>query len=374
MLQTTAHSQHINDKLDPLTLSNGSRVTSEAVWMHERRPELLNLFRDNIYGRTPDQSDTHVSFEVRDVTPGVMDGTATRKQVTIHYTGPRGKGSFDLLLFVPTHVKKPVPTFLLACNRQNRDILDPTRAVKSPFWPAEQIIARGYAAAAFYLTQVAPDEDDNFKRGVYTIYDGNRKPNSWGALAAWAWGCSRVMDYLQTDPDIDHHRVALVGHSRGGKTALWCGAQDERFAMVVSNESGLAGAAYTRNKQGEQIPHIIEHFPYWFCDNYKQYANAPDTLPVDQHELIALIAPRLVYVESAIEDTWSDPHAEFLSCVKASPVYELFNLKGLASDTFPNLEAPIHGGRIGYHVRRGTHDLTEYDWEQFMTFADIHMK
>ncbi|MCW3058748.1 MAG: acetylxylan esterase [Capsulimonas sp.] len=370
---TSAQSQSVTRSLDPLALSNGERVTSKSVWLSKRRPELLNLFRTHLYGRMPTQPGAAVTFEVREVTPGVMGGAATRKHVRIHYAGLRGKGRIDLLLFVPTHAKKPAPVFLLACHRSRRNI-DPSRAVKSSFWPAERIVERGYTAAVFMITQVAPDRNDGFKSGIYKIDGTQRGPDAWGAIAAWAWGCSRVMDYLQTDPDLDRHRVALVGHSRGGKVALWCGAEDQRFAMIVSNESGLAGAAVTRGKQGEQIPHIIEHFSYWFCDNYKQYADKPDALPVDQHELIALIAPRLVYVASASDDTWSDPHAEFLACVQASPVYELFQLRGLASDTFPAINAPILDGRIGYHVRSGNHELTKYDWDQFMTYADIHMK
>jgi pimeloyl-ACP methyl ester carboxylesterase len=263
---------------------------------------------------------------------------------------------------------------VLICNRGAENI-DPTRKNKSPFWPAEQIVARGYAAAAFLNTDLDPDYHDGFTNGVHRLFDpAKRKPDAWGTIAAWAWGASRVMDYLETERDVDSRRVALVGHSRGGKTALWAGAEDERFAMVVSNESGSTGAAVARGKKGEHIRDINQKFPHWFCANYKQFNDREYELPVDQHMLAALILPRLLYIASANLDAWSDPRSEFLAAVHAGPVCELLGIKGLATTTFPQPESPIHDGRIGYHLRTGKHDLTEYDWGQFMDFADRHLR
>ncbi|HMJ90218.1 MAG TPA: prolyl oligopeptidase family serine peptidase, partial [Candidatus Acidoferrum sp.] len=221
---------------------------------------------------------------------------------------------------------------------------------------------------------VALDKTNSFESGVHAIFtaSGARKVDSWGTIAAWAWGASRCLDYLETDRALDAKHVAVVGHSRGGKTSLWAAGEDERFAMAVSNESGSTGAAIARNKQGEQIANINKGFPYWFCANYKKFNGREDELPVDQHELLALIAPRLLYVASAIDDKWSDPNNEFLATVHATPVYELLGRKGIGATEFPKLDAPIQTGDIAYHVRTGKHNLTAYDWNSFMDFADKH--
>jgi hypothetical protein len=359
---------------DVLTTQGGQKVTTSQQWTTQRRPEVLELFRQHVYGRAPVERPAALKFEPS-LTPNMMNGTATRKLVNISYEGRGGKGTIRLILFVPNAVKKPVPCFLLINNR-GVDNIDPTREKKSPFWPAEQIVARGYAAATFWNGDVAPDEKDSFKEGAHGIFDppGERAADAWGTIAAWSWGASRALDYLQTDSDIDGARVAVVGHSRGGKAALWAGAQDERFAMVVSNDSGSTGAAIARGKQGETIKDINTKFPHWFNQNYKRYDERENELPVDQHMLAALVAPRPLYIASASEDVWADPQAEYLSGVEAAPVYQLFGLTGLKAGAFPKPETPLHSGKIGYHLRTGKHDLTEYDWQQFMSFADKHLK
>lgn len=355
---------------DPLTTTAGARVISSAEWP-KRRAELLELFRENIYGRMPVGRPDSLKFDVFDVATNAMDGKATRKQVKISFRGPGGEGAIKLVLFTPNAATQPAPCFLLICNRSVTNI-DPTRQMKSDFWPAEQIVARGYAAAAFFNGDVAADKANSFETGVHAIFTppGTRKPDSWGTIAAWAWGASRCLDYLVTDRQVDGKRVAVVGHSRGGKTALWAAAEDERFAMAVSNESGSTGAAIARQKEGEQIANINKSFPFWFNANYRKFDGREEELPIDQHELLALVAPRLLYVGSAIEDKWSDPKNEFLATVHASPVYELLGRKGIGATEFPKLDAPIQLGDIAYHVRTGKHNLTAYDWNCFMDFTD----
>src|SRR5215207_4176990 len=302
---------------DPLLTKSGAKVDSADAWFKTRRPEVLELFRETIYGRAPVGRPADLAFQVFDSAADAMDGKATRKQVKISYRGPGGEGAIKLVLFIPNDAPKPAPCLLLICNRPITNI-DPTRATKSPFWPAEAMVARGYAAAAFFNGDIVPDKHDGFKSGVFAIFDkAPRPPDAWGAIAAWAWGASRVLDYLETDPAIDAKRVAVVGHSRGGKTALWAGAEDERFAMVVSNCSGCTGASLARRRQpkAETIKVINKSFPHWFCANYKQYDDREDELPVDQHMLLALIAPRLLCIGSASEDLWADPEGEFLSAV-----------------------------------------------------------
>jgi hypothetical protein len=362
---------------DLLTTTNGQPVTSAAMWQKVRRPEILELFRTHVYGRTSVGRPESLKLETLESVKGAMDGTAVRKQVRISYRGPGGEGAINLVLFVPERVK-PAPCFLLICNRGATNI-DPTRAIKSPFWPAEQMIARGYAAAAFLNADVDPDFDDGFTNGVHGIFDPRavkRAPDAWGTIAAWAWGASRVMDYLVSDPDIDAGRVAVIGHSRGGKTALWAGAEDERFAFVISNDSGCGGAALARRRQpkAETIQAINKAFPHWFCLNYRRYSGREDDLPVDQHMLAALIAPRLLCIASASEDLWADPEGEFLSGKAAGRVYQLFGLEGLKADRQPPVDSPRQEGSIGYHLRTGPHGLTEYDWKCYMDFADRHLK
>jgi len=361
---------------DPLVTQDGRNITTAKEWQTIRRPELLELFRKYEYGRAPVQRPADLHFENLEVTKGMMDGKATRKRVDAVFSGPHGEGRIRYLMFLPENAPGPAPAFVLIGHR-DPDNYDPDREKRVPFWPAEEIIDRGYATVTFFVGDVDPDDYDEFKNGVHGIFDqytGERPGDAWGTIAAWAWGASRAMDYIETDPDFDKTKIAVLGHSRGGKTALWCGAEDERFALTISNDSGCSGAAISRRPIGETVKQINDRFPHWFCSNFRAFNDNEDAQPFDQHELIALMAPRLVYVASASEDEWADPVGEFLSCVHASPVYALFGLTGIESTEFPKPDTPLHAGHIGYHLRTGKHDLTEYDWARYMDFADKHWK
>ncbi|HVO11068.1 MAG TPA: acetylxylan esterase [Vicinamibacteria bacterium] len=383
---------------DPLLLRDGGRVKDASAWRRLRRPELLELFRADVYGRTPEAA-VSVRSEVRSVADA-FGGRAVRRQVTLHF-GAAADGPFlDLLVYVPRAAGGRRPAFLGLNFRGNQAVSsDPgialarswladgqgvvdhrateaARGTEASRWPVERILERGYALATAYYGDLDPDFDDGFRNGVHPLFyrPGQTRPApyEWGSIGAWAWGLSRALDFLETLPEVDARRVAIIGHSRLGKTALWAGAQDERFALVVSNDSGEGGAALSRRNYGETIKDLNREFPHWFCANYRRFDEDVSALPVDQHELLSLIAPRPLYVASATEDRWADPLGEFLAAKAAEPVYRLFGLAGLGVDRQPPPDTPV-GGTIGYHLRTGPHDLTPWDWERYLDFADRHL-
>jgi hypothetical protein len=344
---------------------------SRQAWK-ARRAEILEQFRANVYGRRPGKPQ-QLTFETIEEHASAMNGAATLKRVAVHSTQDGRTHRFDLTIFIPNAVRGRVPIFLLINNRAP-NLADPTRAERSGFWPAETLVSRGYAIAVFQYGDLAPDNAGKFREGVIRLFEGtatgDRQPDAWAALAAWGWGASRAMDYFETDPRIDARRVAIVGHSRGGKAALWAGAEDERFALTISNESGEGGAALTRRNFGETLERITTSFPHWFAPRCQTFAGKEASLPVDQHMLIALLAPRAVYVASADEDLWADPRGEFLALSHASPVYALFGERPIRPDEMPPLDRPLVAGRRAYHVRSGVHDLKLFDWERYADFAD----
>jgi len=356
---------------DPLTTEDGRTIDSAEAWMNIRRPEVLELFRDQVYGRRPGPPD-ELTFETIEEDAEAMGGDATLRRIAVRSRVENREHTFELIVFIPNDAQRPVPLFLLMNNRGPQNT-DATREERSGFWPAEEVIERGYGIAALQVRDLAPDSADRYTAGVIAMFEGerdDRPADAWMGLAAWGWGASRAMDYFETDEAIDASQIGLVGHSRGGKASLWAGAEDERFAMVVSNNSGCGGAAISRRRVGERLSQINNRFPHWFAENFSQYNGREHDLPLDQHMLIALIAPRVVYVASAGEDIWADPRGEFLSLAHASPVYGLFNHDAIDPEQMPPLDTPIHAGPRGYHIRSGRHNLTPYDWHRFMDLAD----
>jgi hypothetical protein len=342
---------------DPLVASDGIRVTKET-WP-TRRAEVLELFRTHVYGRAPIDKPSGLEFKSIDEDASELNGRVTRRLVEISFDTPHaGRFKFPVQLYIPNAATRPVPAVVLL---QFQGLSDPAIPL---------VINRGFALAILDRTGLAADDKETYRDGVINAFSGSGPlaADAWRAIAAWAWGASRVFDYLETEPAIDRHRIGVAGHSRMGKTALWAGASDERFTAVLSNNSGCGGAALARRAFGETVGRINTAFPHWFCENHHRYNDREAELPVDQHMLIALIAPRAVYVTSADEDLWADPRGEFLSCLHADPVYQLLGVRGLGVQQMPPLDRPITGGHIGYHIRRGRHALTEDDWQKFLDF------
>lgn len=378
---------------DPLKFADGRAVKSAAEWRKQRRPEILRLFEQQVYGKTP--AAREIEYEVTSRDRNALGGTATRDQVTVWMTGSRQGPAMKLLIYKPNKRSGPVPVFLgpnFGGNQsvnsdpgidmskswmrpgkgvENHRATEATRGAGASRWHVEKVLARGFATATLYYGDIFPDHNDGRPDSIIPHFQKEPAPDDWNAIGAWAYGLSRALDYIEKDKDLDAKRVALHGHSRLGKTALWAGAQDERFAIVISNDSGEGGASLARRTYGETVERINTSFPHWFNANFKQYNQRVAELPVDQHMLIALIAPRPVYVASAVEDKWADPRGEFLAALGADPVYRLLGTDGLAVKEMPGIHQPVVS-RIGHHIRAGVHDVTEYDWEQFMNFADHH--
>jgi hypothetical protein len=356
-----------------LTSKEGAKINSIELWNSIRRPEIMELFRENVFGRIP-ATKYKETFKVISNDSNAVEGKATQKQIEINIESGGKSLSFSLLLFTPNNVKQPAPVFLLIdpwFDIKN----NPHWKQKGEYWPVEEAIKRGYGMAVFDAAQLDPDNFDNFKNGIHSILDQNPRPaDAWGTLAAWSWGSSRCMDYLVTDKNVAPDKVAVVGHSRAGKTALWAGAEDTRFAMVVSNESGAGGAALARRRFGETVARLNSSFPHWYCSNYSKYSNHEDELPVDMHMLLALIAPRSLYVDCADEDLWGDPKGTYLSLWNALPVFKLLGFNSDFPENMPELNKQTINGNVGFHIREGAHNLLLKDWSWFMDFADKNLK
>ncbi|WP_347158072.1 InlB B-repeat-containing protein [Pontibacter chitinilyticus] len=385
---------------DPLLLPDGQSITTSLQWTEQGRPRTLKLFKDNVYGQYPGKP-AGMHFRVNSVDRSALNGLATRKQVTIFFSAAADAPSMEVLLYLPNNVAGPVPAFAglnfygnqcvstdpgititsrWVMNNSTYGITDhkateSSRGIQASRWPVEELLKQGFALVTAYYGDLEPDYSDGWKTGVRTTLQSSLgiTSSNWAAIGTWAWGLSRMMDYIETEPAINAAQVAVTGHSRLGKAALWAGANDTRFALVVSNESGEGGAALARRNFGETITAINQKFPHWFSPAYKTYNNQPQNLLVDQHQLLSLIAPRPLYVCSAAEDLWSDPKGEFLSAWNATPVYKLFNLTGVGTSQMPAVEQPI-GESVRYHIRSGKHDITLYDWQQHIAFAQKQFK
>lgn len=396
---------------DPLVCNDGTPVRDTATWRARRRPELLKLFANEVYGRTPAGPLPGMHWAETSVDRAALGGRAVRREVTIWFTGKEDGPRLHVLIYQPpgeprAHARWPVFLGLnffgnICVNPDpgiamtdawmrltkapaeqhivNHRATEATRGCQASRWQVETVVARGYATVTAYYGDLCPDDGNGLTKSVGALFRtgsvDQRAPEAWGAIGVWAWGLSRILDWIESDPELDGSRVAVHGHSRLGKTALWAAAQDERFALAISNDSGAAGAALSKRVYGETVAISTSGpiTPVWYGRNYARYAGKEAALPVDQHELLALIAPRPLYIASAEGDKWSDPRGEFLAAREAGPVYALYGLSGVGVKEMPAVDRPV-GDMIAYHVRTGLHDITAYDWTQYLDFADRHLR
>jgi len=378
---------------NPLVLQNGRPVKDAKTWYKERRKEILGLFESEQFGKSPDRS--KVTYKVFDAGTLVFNGKAIRKQLTIYFTADTSNYKADLLMYLPAKTKTPAPLLLQIAFAPNCRAVDDPGIRQGAMWnkdgkriPAsegrkfgsldvEKFISNGIGVATIYYGDIEPDFPQGTKYGIRGHYlkpgMTDPAPDEWGAIAAWSWGLSGVMDYLETDKQVDSKKVALFGVSRLGKTVLWAGANDERFGMVIASCSGEGGAALSRRQYGETIKHMIDptRYFYQFCANRAKYGDDPNSCPVDAHMLVSLIAPRPLLLQTGDTDNWSDPKGEFMAAVAAGPVYKLLGKKGLETDVWPAAGKPILND-LGYFMHAGGHGAQPSDFDIFLDFMKMH--
>ena len=357
---------------DPLQFDDGREVRNARQWEKKRRPQVLEVFAQEMYGHMPARPEGLHFSTISEET--VYAGLGLRKVVRIYLDADQAHW-FDVLIHLPKDAAGPVPMFVGLNFKGNDATLDERADFR---WPYELVLKAGMGVATAWRDSIEPDgKDSKLAEAEGVCRDGGvrswyNKDGDWGAISAWAWGLSRIVDYLETDEAYDTDRLAVIGHSRLGKTALWAGANDLRFDMVISNDSGCCGAAISRRKFGESFAVIDTSFPHWFTREFDKYKGREETFPADQHWLIALAAPRPVYVASATEDLWADPKGEWLAAKAAGPVYALFGMQGL-DDGMPAPDVSDGDGRIGYHIRSGAHNILAFDWQQYISFMNRHL-
>ncbi|MFI5133298.1 MAG: alpha/beta hydrolase family protein [Chitinophagales bacterium] len=378
---------------DPLIFKNGIAVKDARTWLNKRRPEIIHLYEENQFGKMPPRP-AELHFKVFDKGTLVFDGKAIRKQVTVYFTKDTGSHKMDLLIYLPAKNIKPSPLLLQIAFSANCNMIDdpgiktsdvwtkegkkiPAKDGPSLFkWDIEPLLEQGIAVATVYYGDIEPDFIGGIQYGIRSVYLKQNQPASdeWGAISAWAWGLSRAMDYFETDKQVDAKRIALFGVSRLGKTVLWAGAHDTRFAMVIASCSGESGAALSRRNYGETIKHITHptRYAYWFCPNYQKYGDSVNSLPVDGHMLISLIAPRPLLLQTGDVDYWSDPKGEFLAAVAATPVYHLFGKDGMETKVMPAAGQQILNP-LGYYMHSGGHGTVPTDWNIFLSFIKKYL-
>lgn len=379
---------------DPLTLANGEQVTNTQMWRERRRPEILNFYKTEIYGRIPENA-PKVTWEVTETDPAARDGAAITKRL-VGRMGDKPDGPrMNLTVYLPAKASGPVPMLLsitfnfppggrggnVAKNDKTdaaKDAKAPAKTFRPPYDALGELLSRGWGYATLGYSDIQPDRANQWTSGVIglTLKEEQTQPapDEWGTISAWSWGISRSIDYLETEKAVNPKQIAITGVSRLGKTVLWASALDERVAAVFSVVSGEMGAALIRRDWGETLDDMAQNFSWQFAGNLQKWAGRWNELPVDQHMLIALSAPRPVYVNGGLSDQWSDPKGEFLSMVAAGPVYRFLGKRDLGVTELPPLDKPITDGELAFHYHSSGHTAVPADWKAFLDFAERHFK
>ena len=370
--------------LPPLLVStDGKAITTAEEWFQFRRPQILGLFGNLIYGVVPSpESPIRTTYEVLQVDKDFMNGQATRKDVRIRFQNEKGEAEIRILVFVPNGLKKPAPAFLLHSFSNTRDEGHDANPTRPGFLrnglPLGEFFKRGFGFVVVPQGDLVRHNEVEFLKGIHPLFyrtgQSFPKANEWGVISAVAWGGSRAMDYLETDRDIDAQRIAIVGHSKMGKATLWTAAQDTRFALVISAQSGCGGAALWKRNYGENLEKMVTRFPYWLCRNASKFVRNEEDLPIDQHMLLACIAPRPLLVHSGEDDRWADPRGEYLGAYHAGEVYRLLGKKSLTTETSPKVGQAVLDSDVAYINRPGGHSVEVEDWILFLGFAEKHWK
>ena len=372
---------------DPLVLQNGQPVRDADTWLKQRRPEIIKHYETEIFGRVPERA-PKVAWEVAETEAGALEGKALRKLVVGKFGGGERALKVKMNLYLPANARGPVPVILhlsfysdsaqVPTDAENDAANRPSWARPTEIGPTADMLARGYGYAILRYTDIQPDVATSNAAGVQALAyaPGQTKPaaDEWGAISVWAWAASRALDFLATDRAVDAQRIALVGFSRLGKTALWAGGRDPRFALVFAACAGEMGSALSRRDFGETVDDIAARFPWWFAGNFQKYPGHWSDLPVDAHSLIALNAPHPVFLTAGTQDLGADPRGEFLAAVAAGPVYRLLGKKDLGSAELPPTEIPLITGSLGFYYHTGPHVVSPADWKVFLEFADLHLK
>ncbi len=379
---------------DPLVFTNGKPVRTVKDWQNKRRPEIIQIFEENQFGRSPGKPKDMV-FDVFDKGSPAFDGKALRRQVTVYFSADRSGPKMDLLIYLPADAKKKVPLLLNLSFMANSSVVSDPGVKPGEIWgkekkrvPAptgmnfgrlnvEPLLARGIGVATVYYGDIDPDFAGGVQLGVRKLYlklgQSEPEPDEWGSIAAWAWGLSRALDYFETDEGVDAKRVGIFGISRLGKTVLWAGARDPRFALVIASCSGEGGASLSRRNYGELVKHLNLRFGYQFCANYQKWGDRTGQMPMDAHMLVALMAPRPLLLQTGDKDFWSDPKGEFLAAVAASPVFKLLGRPGIGTNQLP-AAGDYLPGVPAYYMHAGGHGTVPSDWEVFLKFLEANLR
>ena len=381
---------------------DGRGVNSTYLWENVRRNEIKDYYENYVFGKRPDFNPEVTYTTIAVDTFQVKGVSIQHKEIKAKFKYRGRKLTSYYSLFLPLDVPNPIVFVGLnffgnstidtlhtltqskhyvmknvGVKTKGHHVTQDSRGTKAHRWPLDVIVGNGCGLITAHYADFDPDVMNGFIDGAHGLAQGRfhfRERNEWGSISAWSWGLSQLQSFLESNDNTKLSKTVVIGHSRLGKASLWAGALDQRFDMVVSNNSGCAGAAQFRTMRGEDIEKITNRFPYWFARNFQSFRGKDSLLLVDQEMLLSLIAPRPLYVASASKDSWADPEGEYLSFYKAQAVYHLYDSTLTIPYRYPAPNEAIQYGNMAYHLRAGEHEILAWDWEHYVSFAKSILK